>query len=235
MRTPGDAEFIALWESGFRRHPLDRALLLLSAAFPEMSYADLADWPIGRRNQALIGLYDRCFGSRLQLETACGSCGEKLELELDARGLAGETQNQSAEPQVDVNGLAFRLPSSRDLARIVGETDPAAGAVRLLDGCFVGATPPARWSEEDLSAVGDRLALADPLAEIRLTLHCPSCEIDWEEALDPVSFFWTSLESRARQILSEIHTLASAYGWSEADILSMSESRRAIYLELAQS
>ena len=235
MRTLGDVEFLALWESGFRRHPLDRALLVLAAAFPEMSYESLADWPIGRRNQSLLRLYDRCFGSCLQMETACGVCAERLEFEMDARLLAAEAQGESMEKQVVVNGSAFRLPSSRDLARAAGETDPDAGAARILDGCFVGATPPARWSGEDLSAIGDGLALADPLAELRLTLHCPACHTDWEETLDPVSFFWTLLQSRVRQVLFEVHTLASAYGWSEADILAMSESRRAVYLEMAQS
>jgi hypothetical protein len=41
--------------------------------------------------------------------------------------------------------------------------------------------------------------------------------------------------ARARRLLIEVHSLASAYGWSETDILSMSEPRRALYLEMVQA
>ena len=39
----------------------------------------------------------------------------------------------------------------------------------------------------------------------------------------------------AKRTLREVHTLASAYGWSEREILSMSAVRRALYLEMVQS
>jgi hypothetical protein len=237
MRPLDDTELLGLWESGLRRHPLDRALLALSAALPEMPCAELADWPLGRRNQALTRLRCLCFGPFLRGWTACVQCGEKLEFEMNAQILAGgETgENNGSNEPVTVNGRTFRLPTSRDLARAAGESDPMAGAVRLAESCLVEASPPAKWSEEELSAIGERLALADPLAETRLALHCPDCGNDWQETLDIASFFWTELEARVRQVLAAIHTLASAYGWSEGEILSLSQNRRAIYLEMAQS
>jgi hypothetical protein len=232
-----DTDLLGLWESGSRRHPLDRALLALAAAFPGTAYDSLADWPIGRRNQALTKLRCRCFGPSLRGWTACAACGEKLEFELDGRVLAGgEGDWEGSRPEpVAVNGLTFRVPTSRDLARAVDEADPAAGAVRILEACVLGPARPASWSEADVSAIGEQLALADPLAEMNLALHCPGCGRDWQETLDVVSFFWTEVESRARRILAAVHTLASSYGWSESEILSLSESRRSVYLEMAQS
>jgi hypothetical protein len=79
------------------------------------------------------------------------------------------------------------------------------------------------------------MALADPFAETRLTLQCPGCGNAWEEWLDMVSFFWAEVEARARRVFLEIHTLASAYGWTEGEVLSLSDGRRAMYLEMAQS
>ena len=32
----------------------------------------------------------------------------------------------------------------------------------------------------------------------------------------------------------EVHTLASVYGWTEREILSLSEPRRAFYLEMVR-
>jgi hypothetical protein len=91
------------------------------------------------------------------------------------------------------------------------------------------------WSDEELEEIGERMAMADPLAEMRLTLHCPSCENDWEETLDIVTFLWAEIAARARRLLLEIHALASAYGWTETEILSLSENRRARYIEMVQS
>jgi hypothetical protein len=237
MRTLSDAEFLGLWESGIHRHPLDRALLTLAAAFPEIPYERLADWPIGRRNQNLGKLYCECFGPRLRAWIACVNCGEKLEFEMNGELMAGGhiEGDPSAEEQVIVNAWTFRLPNSRDLARAAGEPDAGAAAVGIIESCLLSANPPCKWSDEDLFAIGESLALADPLAEIQMALHCPECGNEWQEALDLVSFLWTEIEARARQLLSSIHALALAYGWSEAEILSLSQHRRAMYLEMVQT
>jgi hypothetical protein len=47
-----------------------------------------------------------------------------------------------------------------------------------------------------------------------------------------VTFFWSEISAEARRLLLEVHNLASAYGWSESDILSMSALRRRYYLEM---
>jgi hypothetical protein len=41
------------------------------------------------------------------------------------------------------------------------------------------------------------------------------------------------LTTWVRRLLREVHTLALAYGWREADILNMSARRRRFYLEMA--
>jgi hypothetical protein len=133
-----------------------------------------------------------------------------------------------------VNGRSFRLPTSRDLARAARESNPRLAAVRLLESCSLekGASP--TWSEEDLEDVGERMALADPMAETRLALHCPQCGNEWDETLDLTTFLWSEIEARAKRLLMEIHSLASAYGWTEKEILSLSEPRRAFYLEMVR-
>jgi hypothetical protein len=237
MRPLSDSELLDLWERGHLCHLLDRALLALAAVFPEVPYELLADWPIGRRNQSLARLRSLCFGSRLRGWLACAQCGEKLEFEMNAELLAGDGTNPgttSNEPII-INGRTFRLPSSRDLARAASAIDPGSGAVRIAESCLLGPSRPAEWSEDELSEIGAKLALADPMAEIQVALHCPACGNERERPLDIVSFFWAELESRVRQILVAVHTLASAYGWSEADIFSLSDHRRALYLEMAGS
>jgi hypothetical protein len=261
MRSLSDSDLLHLWEGGLRRHPLDRALLALGAVFPETPYERLADWPLGRRNKALVELRCSCFGQNLQGWIACAVCGEKLEFELDGRTIADAGRSEDERSRSDrqdepvvVNHISFRLPTSRDLAQVAAETDPRLAAIRIVESCRLASERSSEtqtghrdtsapvndsrresWSDEELEEIGERMALADPLAETRLTLHCPKCENDWEETLDIVSFLWTEIEARARRLLLDIHTLASAYGWTEAEVLSLSENRRARYVEMVQS
>jgi hypothetical protein len=67
-----------------------------------------------------------------------------------------------------------------------------------------------------------------------LSFRCTDCGFEWGEQLDPVAFIWAEMEARARKLLREVHSIASAYGWSETEILSLSEARRSHYVELVQ-
>ena len=79
------------------------------------------------------------------------------------------------------------------------------------------------------------MALADPLGEIMLHFDCPACGTSFEESLDLSTFLWAEIEARAQRLLLEVHTLAVAYGWSEAEILSLNAARREIYLEMVRA
>ena len=110
--------------------------------------------------------------------------------------------------------------------------DAAASATGLLDRCRTGGPEHPEWTDDLLEAVEDSLASADPLAETRLAFSCPSCQREWEDAFDVGRFLWAEVESRARRVLWEVHTLASAYGWSESETLALGDARRAMYLEI---
>jgi hypothetical protein len=68
--------------------------------------------------------------------------------------------------------------------------------------------------------------------ETLLELRCAACGEAWTEPLDVVSFFVAELDVVARNLLAEVHLLARAYGWREADALALPARRRAAYLEL---
>jgi hypothetical protein len=234
MRALSSPDFLDLWERGYGLHPVDQGLLALSAALPAESPEGLADWPLGRRNRALVRLRCSCFGPRLKAWTSCKGCAEKLEFELDGEAWGASVWGNSLDQikPIVVKGRSFRPPTSRDLARTVGAADLSSAIRRLLIGCLMDAADSLEeLAEEDLREIGEQMAAADPQAETRLTLHCPECGKQWEESLDIVGFFWAEIEARAKRVLFEIHTLASAYGWSEREILSLSEPRRALYLE----
>jgi hypothetical protein len=240
MRALSHADCLALWERGQTLHPLDQGLLAVQAAFPESQRESVADWPLGRRNRALAQLRCACFGRWLRGWTACEQCGERLEFEVDGNALAA-INVCSTDERIEVRGDVFRLPTSRDLARIAGEHDSSAAAVHLLEQCMISSTSQdsgahrldeQRWTKEELDAIEERMTQADPLAEILLHFDCPICSHAFDLCLDIAAFLWAELEGRAKRLLRDVHTLASAYGWSEVEILSLSPARRDFYLAM---
>ena len=83
-----------------------------------------------------------------------------------------------------------------------------------------------------IEAITQRMAAVDPQADIRLKVTCPACQHTWLASFDTVHFFWDEIDAWARRTLQEVHVLASAYGWSETDILKLSAWRRRAYIEL---
>jgi hypothetical protein len=225
------AEILALWDAGRPLDPLDRGLLAASAAFstPE----DPSDWPVGRRNRALALLHCATFGGVLRGWTPCGTCGEQLEFAFDGHSVANATSEPDEQGLVNWGRWWFRLPTSRDLAAAAQEQSEPAATRRLMRACLVGEEPAGEaLSEDDVKAIEERLAIADPLAEIRLHFDCPACSASFDESLDLGRFVWAAIDSRAQRILREVHVLASAYGWSEGQILALGWSRRSAYLQM---
>ena len=231
MRAFSNSDMLQLWERGQTLHPLDQGLFALAAARPEATLDGLADLPLGTRNRALAELRTANFGSRMSGWVACPECGEKLEFELDCMELiAGAADGTES---VVVDGRSYRLPTSRDLALATRERNTDAAAMRLVERCMLTAGA-GEISAVNVEQVGEQMALADPLAEPQLSFACALCGHAWEELLDLASFFWVELDARVRRMLVDVHTLASAYGWSEREILSLSEQRRALYLEMVR-
>jgi hypothetical protein len=239
MRALTAPELLDAWERGRGEPPVQRALTLLAPACPETPLEALARESVGRRDARLLTLREQTFGSRLVSVTACPACGERLETAFEVADIrVPETGGGEETLRLPVAGreLTFRLPNSLDLAALALCADLEGARRRLLGRCLLAAPGEElavdRLPAEALQAVADRMAAADPQGDVELALQCPACSHAWQAAFDIASFFWTEVDAWARVLLHEIHTLASAYGWREADILALSPWRRRTYLEL---
>lgn len=242
MRPLTPTELLQIWERDAGRPPLQRALDLLAAACPELSVDELARLSIGRRDACLLTLRAWAFGPQLACLATCPACGQRLELDLDAAALLAAAPEAHAAPlelRVADAIVLVRPPDSFDLAAIDGCVDLDAARDLLLARCVAVVTqngtptPLSDAPEAVIAAAEQALDEADPLANVELALNCPACGHAWPAAFDIVTFFWTEIDAWVHQILREIHVLAAAYGWREADILAMGPQRRQIYLELA--
>ena len=221
------ASLLDAWEQGERQHPLHRALTLLSVAEPQASIEALADLPIGERDRRLFALRARLFGGQLDAVAACPRCGELLEISCDGQAVFGAEPGQP-DPGLEIGGrrLALRAPNTADLLEIAAlPTADRAGA--LLDRC---AGESLEGSARDQAEA--RLAEMDPLGEVSFALGCAACGHEWSEVFDIAAFLWTEIGDRAHRLLRDIHALARAYGWREAEILALTPQRRAAYLAL---
>ena len=236
MRTFSSVDCLNLWESGADLHPLDQALLALGAALPDTPQDTLVDWPLGRRNRALFELHRSCFGSRLAAWAACARCQEKMEFTVDSGEVMAQAKDPEQEATVAFRTKSYRLPTSRDLALALADAaDPQTTAVRLLESCRLTPCEAGAWSGEEIAEIGELMAAADPASETRIALRCPACGHEQNEVLDIATFFWAKIAALAKRLLREVHALASAYGWTEAQVLSLSAARRSLYMEMVQT
>ena len=185
--------------------------------------------------------YRVSFGPRLEGAAACPACGAQLEFSVDAGQFSSPETAPSSQQHSFSSGdyqVRFRPANSFDLAAAAPGADDAAARQTLLSRCVLevqrGGLPlsATELPEEVASELEDKLAECDPLAEMLLNLTCPACGHAWQESLDVHGFLWAQVSARARRLLIEVHTLASAYGWSEAEILALDPLRRQAYLEL---
>ena len=242
MQLLSTQHLLCAWEAGrAESHPAQRALGLLAAAFPDVSQAALAELSIGERDARLLALRERAFGPRLHALVVCPQCSERLELHVNASDLRvtqPPDHGRVLALQADDYEIAFRVPNSADLAALVDQTEIDTGRRKLLERVISHAAHQGRevaveaLPESVLAAMEQQMVAADPQGEVLLDLSCQSCGNEWQVLFDVVSFLWIEIDAWAVRLLREVHSLARAYGWREADILAMSPWRRQCYLEM---
>jgi hypothetical protein len=200
---------------------------MLAVACPEASLESLARLTIGQRDARLLALRETMFGAELTGITDCPECAEKIELSFKCSDIHQQTEIESpGELAVQSNGreVRFRLPTSADLLAV-------NTSEQLLERCLLNRGD--HLTKDFLRAIQEKMSSAEPMADIHLGLSCPSCAHKWEAAFDIVAFLWREITAAARRLLHEVHTLASAYGWTEPEILALNPARRRAYLEMA--
>ncbi|HTT22851.1 MAG TPA: hypothetical protein VMG82_28230 [Candidatus Sulfotelmatobacter sp.] len=241
MRCPSAFELVVAWEKGLRQPPVERALTLLAAACSE-TRDELANLSIGARDVRLLELYEHVFGERLDAFAECPVCGERLEYSFTRCDLQlGHALPDSATEFEATQGetrLRLRLPTSEDLLALTGHPEPASAPRVLAERCVVEAfhnndrIARQALSDEDLALAASRLQEADPAGDQLVLLCCSACSHVWQVVLDMESFLWAKLNSLAKRLLTEVHVLARAYGWTEREVLALGPARRQFYLEM---
>jgi hypothetical protein len=172
MATTSTTALLDAWEHGRDASPGERGLILLGVTYPEAPAPTLSDWPVGRRDAALLAFSERLFGARLSAQAHCPRCAALLELEVDVARLADASPRDVAAAFLFESGrfrVTWRLPSAGDLAllgRCTADRDGDAPMRRwLLDRCIVAV--------ERGEAANDAEAAAEAASSLAVTAAQP--------------------------------------------------------------
>jgi hypothetical protein len=222
----GSRDFLALWDEGAGRHPLDRALGLI-AAVEGTSPEQAATLSIDGRNRALYGIVAQLFGEPISLIATCDECATEIEITFSTRDALAVPA--TAERIAIARGTAWcRLPTSRDLAVALAASDPETAL--LAEIVEADIDDPALLAEAERA-----LAAQAGLADISLEYRCDGCGTEGEATFDVLDYLWRRIVAEARNLLREVHIIAGAYGWSSEAVLALSPPRRAAHIALIET
>lgn len=231
---------LEVWEQGASLTAEARTQSLLGLATPELSTEALTELVLGERNKNLLELHQRMFGSMLQAYVECSKCGEALDLEfaIDELGFASIGHIPETH-SISLGNITaqVRLPNSHDLIALASVKNVEDGRRLLFSRCVLelhrgdATIVLHELNENELDLLEEGISELDPRMEILFDLQCPKCAYTWQSPLEIGSFLWSEYDAYARQLLENVHVLAISYGWSESDILTMSQQRRHFYLQ----
>lgn len=234
---------IRVWELGHRQRSAERAVTILSAAFPGRDREELGRLTLGQCNARLLEVREQVFGDQLNGFWECPNCDERLEFTLSSTALNQIERDEAPGPEFELESegynLRFRPLEIADLNAVVAVSSQVETARHRLVECAVlearcgdAGVAAADLPETVIADLAARLAECDAGAEVLLDLVCPTCESTQQLPFDIASFFYKEISWQAQNLMREVHSLARAYGWHEAEILSMSARRRQFYLEM---
>jgi hypothetical protein len=231
------------WERSLEGAASTRPIALLALSLPSVSADSLAELSLGVRDVHLIRFRQILFGEAIECLVDCPDCRRPLEFAVRASDLLRQDEGQGSEEydfESSGHQIRFRSPNTIDLVELSRfAADEEAFQVELLRRCVSDVRDPngengdfADLPRQVIELLAQEMERRDPMSVIRLDLTCPHCGRAWQSLFDIAAHLWSDVDRWAKEILWDVHRLASAYGWSESEILQMSEVRRARYLEM---
>jgi hypothetical protein len=205
--------------------------------------AEVTGWTLDRRLRALAAIALATFGNTLAWQARCPACREPMELEIDLSPLLSVPARPGAlecTPRAGTT-VRLRLPTGLDeQAWRVLAVPPAERFLAMASSLVedLDDRPPEpgwRLPAEWLNEVERTLAAHDPLTVLEAVAQCPSCGVGSAIELDLEAVILDLLSREQRRVMEEVHRLARAYHWSEAEVLAIPPRRRAFYIQRSDS
>ena len=228
-----------VWERVVALPHYTRALRLW-LSLSNQSEEETVNASVGQCDRGLISIYRSLFGCRVVCRASCPQCAEDhaLDLNLGMFDLPFPTQG-TQQLRIGKTTLEWRFPRAQTLARLATVRSGTLDVRKaLLQDCVMDVRKGKellafeQWPNELPSKLASAMAAADPMLDPRVSMTCAACGHAWSICFDIGCFLWSEIDFAARRLMLEVHRLATAYGWSESEILEMTAARRAAYLQM---
>ncbi|MHA7291344.1 hypothetical protein ACX80V_17110 [Arthrobacter sp. MDT3-24] len=188
------------------------------------------DLPIG--DVDLLVVWDRRQrrGDTMVAEGRCVRCLEPVDVRFSLAAYAAHHRprpSRRAEPVGDGwfrlrNGSAeFLVPTASDVLAVEASLDARAA---LLARCVRGPVTPAT-----VRSIGAAMARLAPTLHAAVAGTCPECGGAFELEVDARELCMAELRRDAITVYDDVNLIATAYGWSQDDILALPSARRRRY------
>lgn len=183
--------------------------------------ADALPAPV--RDALLAELHTLQVGPRVDGSPQCDACGEPFDLEFEFRELLDvlhEDLPTARDGAYETPRGRVRAPTAAD-ELAVAAADPEQAASILVSRCVLQGDPSA-----DLDGWLVDIEEISPVARLDIDTRCPGCSTPQKVPFDLQQYVLESLAQHTQNLMYETHRLASAYGWSLDEILSLSRVQR---------
>jgi hypothetical protein len=236
--TTGEDELIVLEPAG---HPVTAAVRLAdrvavsstgeAVAWEELPAADL--------DAIILVIRQAWLGDTIRTQGCCAdpACRERMDIAFSISVYLRHHRPRTCRAvlpgrkagwfELAGGGASFRLPTIGDLQTAVSAPD---AELRLRQRCVDPPVIPASVARRISRAM---YALAPSMGGL-VTARCPACGNDVIMHFDPLTYTLAELRCAAGDLYEQVNLLASAFGWSEREILLMPRRRRARYAALIQ-
>jgi hypothetical protein len=183
-------------------------------------------------------IYVQYFGERVVGTAACRDCREPFEMTFSLSDLLEPvaTRRPSTVSGPDdqgvftlADGRRFRLPTIGQQCQVIG-LEPGDAVAALLKACVVEGDP-----MHDPQALEAAMEEVGGLLDPDLDAACPQCGARQAVRFDIQSYLLRTLGHERQFLNSEVHCIATAYGWSAGEILGLTREDRRDFVRLIQA
>jgi hypothetical protein len=190
------------------------------------------DIPVADRDQILAAIYLSLYGSKIETTVTCTGCRELFDFSFSLHSLMDHISNQESTLEVitleDGNyqlsdEIVFRLPTGEDELSVFEYPTDQKEKI-LLNRCIVKSE---KEINEDL--IEQAMMQVAPILEATLSATCPLCNEVQSFQFDIQSFLLSKLIMEKKELIRQVHLLASTYNWSHREILDLPRLQRQQY------
>lgn len=165
--------------------------------------------------------------------TDCTHCGAPFDLHVPLASLPRSAPGPGfpvtrVETKLGVRHFETPNGAHEEAFAVMATADPRRAFAGLCGLEPDAAEAAARFDTDDLALIDAALEALSPDVADSVDATCPECGAANAARLDPFVFAFPAPAT----VLEDVHRIAGAYGWGEADILALPSDRRRAYVRL---